>query len=297
MSTEARARRARAQAYLAFAVLALVWGYNWVVAKVATRDASVIVIAALRSWLGAATLLAFLAVTGRSLRPPPFLPTAILGLLQTALFALFATAAVSVGGAGKVVVLVYTMPLWLALLARVFLGERLTPRRWFALALAGAGLAFIFDPFHSRSMLASALAVTTGLVWAASAVWAIKLRTTSHDLLALTTWQMVWGSLMLLPVVIFVPWHLRWTLSFAAAIAYSAVATNALGWVLWLFILSRLPAGVVGVASLATPVVGLLAAAVQLHETPSVAELVGMGSLLLALLVNSRAGAERSTRR
>jgi drug/metabolite transporter (DMT)-like permease len=54
-----------------------------------------------------------------------------------------------------------------------------------------------------------------------------------------------------------------------------------------MFILSRLPAGVAGIASLATPVVGVLAAAIQLHEIPSRSELAGMVLIVVALVVNA----------
>lgn len=285
-------RRGVATAYVALAVLALFWGYSWVAVKVATEDGSPLVVAALRSALGALALLAFLAAKGRSLRPTPFLSTALYGLLQTAGFTLLQTAAVSLGGAGKVAILAYTMPFWLAILAWPLLGERIAGWRWVALGLAAAGLALVATPLRSRSGLASALAVSAGLVWAASAVFFLRLRArASHDVLSLTAWQMVWGALALVAVAAVVPGHVRLTASFAAAIAFLAIFATALGWALWLFVLSRLPATVAGVASLATPVVGVFFAAVQLHEIPSPRELGGIALILLALLVNWRSTA------
>lgn len=280
-------RRGTAAAYAALAVLALFWGYSWVAVKVATRDASPLAVAALRSALGAAALLAFLAVTGRSLRPTPFFPTAVYGLLQTAGFTLLQTVAVSLGGAGKVAVLAYTMPFWLALLAWPFLGERIAGWRWLALGLAGVGLALVAVPLRSRSGLASALAVAAGFVWAASAVYVLRLRASApQDVLSLTAWQMVWGALALLAVAAVAPGHVHLTPSFVAAIAFLALFATALGWALWLFVLSRLPATVAGIASLATPVVGMLLAAAQLHEIPSGREVAGVACILLALLAN-----------
>jgi drug/metabolite transporter (DMT)-like permease len=73
--------------------------------------------------------------------------------------------------------------------------------------------------------------------------------------------------------------------------AFMSVGGGALGWFLWMFILSRLPAGVAGIASLATPVVGVLAAALQLHEIPSPGQLAGMTLILIALVVNFRSEA------
>jgi drug/metabolite transporter (DMT)-like permease len=69
--------------------------------------------------------------------------------------------------------------------------------------------------------------------------------------------------------------------------AFMSIGGAALGWFLWMFILSRLPAGVAGIASLATPVVGVLAAAIQLHEIPSRGELTGMALIIVALVINA----------
>jgi drug/metabolite transporter (DMT)-like permease len=281
-------RRGRAEAYLALAVLSLVWGYSWVAVKIATRDASPLLVASLRAALGAVALIAVLAATRRPLRPPPFLPTLVYGLLQTTGFTLAQTLAVSIGEAGKVAILVYTMPLWLALLAWRFLGEKIAGAQKVALALAALGLGLIASPLGSRSMLANALAVAAGIVWAASAVWVRRvLAKRAYDLLSLTAWQMVWGALALLAITFVSPVHVRWTPSFIASIAFLSIGPTAFGWTLWLFILSRLPAGVAGIGSLASPVVGLAFAAVQLGERPSAREMAGIACIIGALAVRS----------
>ncbi len=289
--------RPRGDAYAALGALALVWGYTWVVIKVATHDASALVVAAVRPALGALCLLAALVVTRRSLRPTPLRDTVVLGLLQTTGFTLLQTLAVSLAGAGKVAVLAYTMPFWVALLAWPLLGERIDRARWLALALAALGLGFVLAPLNGHAVLADALGVGSGIVWAASAVWAKRLRA-RHDveLLALTTWQMVWGAIPLLAVMLAVPEHVRWTASFVLSMSYMVVISQALAWVLWLFILSRLPAGVAGIASLATPVLGVLFAALQLHEIPTGTELVGIALIVAALVANARPPAERTVR-
>lgn len=280
--------RGSATVYLALAVLALVWGYTWVTIKIATESASPLFVASAR--LSAATLVLFiiLALTKRSLRPTPFVPTLILGLLQTSGWTLLQTIAVSQGGAGKSAVLGYTMPFWAALLAWPFLGERVAGLRWVALALAAAGLAFVVAPLERSGVRADALAVLAGVSWGASAVYAKRLRAKYDvDLLALTSWQLLWGTLPLVVLTLLFPAPVHWNAPFIAAMAFMAIGGGALGWFLWMFILSRLPAGVAGIASLATPVVGVLAAAIQLREIPSAGELIGMVLIVVALVVNT----------
>ena len=83
------------------------------------------------------------------------------------------------------------------------------------------------------------------------------------------------------------PAPIHWTGPFIAAMAFMSIGGGALGWFLWMFILSRLQAGVAGIASLATPVVGVLSATIQLHEIPSTSELIGMVLIVVALVVNA----------
>ncbi|MEA2721946.1 MAG: hypothetical protein QOJ39_3810 [Candidatus Eremiobacteraeota bacterium] len=274
--------------YVALVVLALVWGYTWVGIKVATQDASPYVVAGARLGIATVILFAVLALTRRSLKPPPFVPTLILGLLQTTGWTLLQTLAVAQGGAGKAAVLGYTMPFWTALFAWPFLGERIAGMRWVALALAGAGLALVVVPLNAHSFAADGLAIAAGMSWGASAIVAKRLRARYRvELLSLTAWQLLWGTLPLIVLMLVVPGEIRFTPSFLGAMAFISVGGAALGWFLWMYILSRLPASVAGIASLATPVVGVLSAAVQLHEIPSVTELIGMVLIVGALVVNA----------
>lgn len=273
-------------------MLAVVWGYSWVAVKVATRDASVSAVAIGRSGLGAIALMAALALSGRSLRPPPFGPTLVYGLLQTTALTVLQTAAVSLGGAGNTAVLTYTMPFWLVLLAWRFLGERLRRAQVAALAFAGAGLAIMAWPLGSSSTLSNLLAVAAGLAWAASAAWAVAVVSRhGYDLLTLAAWQMVWGSVALLAVLVVFPPHVRWTASFVASIGFLALGATALGWALWLVVLARIGPSAAGLGSLAVPILGLLFAALQLHEVPTPREALGIGCILMALVVHAVARA------
>ena len=280
--------RGRGPVYAALVVLALVWGYTWVAIKIATQDASPYVVAGARLGIATLILFAILALTRRSLKPPPFVPTLILGLLQTTGWTLLQTLAVAQAGAGKSAVLGYTMPFWTALFAWPFLGERIAGMRWVALGLAAAGLALVVVPLNAHSFAADGLAVAAGMSWGASAVWAKRLRARYRvELLSLTTWQLLWGTLPLIVLMLVIPGEVRFTPSFVASMAFISVGGAALGWFLWMYILSRLPAGVAGIASLATPVVGVLAAAIQLHEIPSFTEVIGMACIVVALVLNA----------
>jgi len=106
------------------------------------------------------------------------------------------------------------------------------------------------------------------------------------DLLAFTAWQMLIGSLPLVVVGLTVPAApIQWTPYLIGGLAYNVVACNALAWLLWLFALQRLPAGVASMISLLAPVIGVLAAWIELAEVPSRLELTGMILIASALAI------------
>jgi drug/metabolite transporter (DMT)-like permease len=287
-----------AQPLVALGVLALVWGYNWVAIKVAMADSGPFAFAAWRTSIAVVVLFGTLLVLRRSLKPTPIVPTLILGLLQTALFMTIQTTAVSLGGAGKTAVLTFTMPFWTILIAWPILGERVRGFAWFAVALSALGLGFVLMPldFHG-GLLPKILAVTGAMFWALSVIWLKRMRARYDvDLLSLTTWQMFWGVLPMIAVALIVPERpIDVTPAFLAALAFVALPGTALAWLLWMFALSRLPAATAGLASLATPVVGVLAAWVQLGERPSVTEWIGIALIIGALAVTGALGVAASS--
>ncbi len=68
------------KAFFALFILTLIWGYNWVVMKLAVQYASPFQFAALRTFLGAAMLFAVLFFTKRPLALKEFPTMLMLGL-------------------------------------------------------------------------------------------------------------------------------------------------------------------------------------------------------------------------
>ena len=286
------AARSRDLGVLALVVLGPIWGYGWVATKVALGYSQPLTFAALRIVLSAACLFVVMIVMRRPLRPPPLGWTALIGLLQTTLFVGFVIVALKSGGAGKVSVLTYTMPFWLLLLAWLFLGERLHGLQWLAVALAFAGLVMVVRPWHIGGALSGVLACAGGLAWAGAAL-VVKLMQRRHhvDVLSLTTWQMTFGAVPLVALAALTynggP---QWTTGFVWGLAYTVFLANAVAWVLWLYALRSLSAGAAGLGTLAIPVVGVVAAWLQLGERPSAEEAAGMALIVAALAITAVRG-------
>ena len=287
MSDPSAAARSFRLPIIALLLISLVWGYNWVVMKIALEYAQPFAFSAMRTFFGAISLFILLPIMRRPLRPRALGPTALLGVLQTTGFVGLLTWALQNGGAAKTAILTYTMPFWLLLMAWVVLGERLRGYQWVAVGLALCGLMLILTPWRLEGGLSDFLAVGGALCWAGSAVYAKILRKRHQvDLLSLTAWQMLLGAVPLI-VVALVTWSSPpvWTGTFIVALIFNVLLGNALAWILWLYILHSLRAGTAGLAMLLTPVVGIVSAWIQLGERPGVLEGLGMIAVVGALLL------------
>ncbi|PKN60206.1 MAG: EamA family transporter [Deltaproteobacteria bacterium HGW-Deltaproteobacteria-11] len=280
-------------AVLAIAALSCIWGYNWVVMKECLKYADAYDFAALRTGIGAVSLFALLLWKRRPLRPKAFWMTALLGFISTTLCIGFLSLALVTGAVGKTAILVYIMPFWVLLLAWPLLAEHIRGIQWIPVVLALAGLSIILEPWNMQSTFISKLfAVLVGVAWALSAIM-IKFMTRkqSFDLISLTAWQMLLGALPLSLIALIVSdTPVRWTPFFTVGLLYSSVISQGLALMLWFFILSKLPAGVASMGTLATPVIGVIAASIKLGERPSAVEAFGMLLILAALALLSLMG-------
>ena len=267
---------------LALAVMSLIWGYNWVVMKVALRFCDPFVFAAIRVFPAAIILFGILLWSKKDWRPRQVKWTVLLGLLSTTVGLGLPIWALVNAGAGKTAILLYTMPFWVILLAWPILGERMRGLDWLAVFLAFAGLALIMD-FHAvgAKLWSSILAVIAGIAWAGSAIITrIMRRDPDFDVLSVTTWQMIYGVGPLIVIAVFVPSpSTQWTPVFIAVMFYNVILVSVVAFLLWFYVLERVPAGMATMGTLVTPVLAIISAAIQLGEIPSSRE--GLGIILI----------------
>jgi drug/metabolite transporter (DMT)-like permease len=286
MTSESPAPRSPYLAVGALALMALIWGYNFVVTKVALQYAEPAVFAALRAFLGGVFLFLVLVILRRPLRPRDLRLTLWVGLFQTAGSIGLMTWALGSGAAGKTAVLVYTMPLWLLLLSWVILRERLRGAQWLSVAFALAGLCLVLSPWRMHgSLLSNLLAVGSGVSWAAASVVAkIYGKRRQVDILSLNAWQLLFGSIPLVVVALVTSRSLPvGSGSFIVALLFSIILSTGFGLILWFYALGALAAGTAGLSALATPVLGVGFAWMQLGERPNGYEAAGMILILASL--------------
>ena len=278
-------------AFLALMLLCLIWGYNWVVMKNALHFAAPFDFAALRTVLGALCLFIVMLILKKPFSIKEIPSLIVLGLLQTAGFTGLLLWALVEGGAGKTAVLTYTMPFWTMLLAWPLLGEKLRGWQWPAALFSLMGILFILDPLHlGTDVFSMILAIVSGISWALAVILAKKLqaRSPNLDLISLTAWQMFFGSIPIVIVALMThTTSIEWSSYFIGALIYNSVFGNAIAWLLWLYALRHLSAGIATMTTTVCPVIAVIASSIELHEVIKSFELFGMSFIGISLLMIS----------
>lgn len=281
-------RRVAVAPALVLALLSVIWGYNWVAMKVGLSHAGPFTFATLRFLIASLCLLAMMVKLGQRLLPSrdEWKPVVILGSMLGANFAATFTA-LQLVSTGKTAVLVYTMPFWVLLFARVALRERLNRLQVVAALFAVSGLTWLVEPWKPHDgVLGSLLAIAAGMSWGASVVYVKSIqRHTSISMLALSVWQMIFGGIILgLGALVFERGgSVDWRMELVAALLFTAVLGTGVAWMLFYYALRRMSAGMASLGTLATPVIGVLAAWIHLGDRPTPTEAVGMSLIAVGL--------------
>lgn len=261
-------------AALLFAVVVFAWGFNWPVTKVIVQSVPPLWTTAMRSWIAVAALVPILWLGNTFIVPargdvPVILSIALLHMVA---FSALIAAGLQYVPASQGILIGYTTPIWVAIGARVALGERITKQRLAGIVLGLAGLAAIFNPHtldwsDHRTLLGCGLVMLAAVCWAASIVYV-----RSHKWIAtpleLLIWQVLVAAIVMsLPAMLIegVP-QIAWTSELLLLLLYGGVLGTALAYWAMSMINRSLPAVTTSLGILATPLVGIASAALWLGE-------------------------------
>jgi drug/metabolite transporter (DMT)-like permease len=275
------------------------WGFNWPAVKLALSEMPVWSMRAVGMTAGSILLLALTRLSGRTLgvesREWPALVAA--SLLNVTAFNVLTAVAQTLMPTSRAVILAYTMPLWTALLARVFLGERLTPRRRTALALGAAGLAAVLIPLGPQLSLPGvqhgiAAILAAAIAWAGGTI-VMKRAAFTTDPVVNTAWQLVLGTVPVwIGALLFDPAALAMLTPSTpmgwGGLVYNAVIGIAFSYFLWFGIVARLAASAAAIGVLLVPVIGVASSMAIIGEQPSLADGIGFVLIAAAVFINMK---------
>jgi drug/metabolite transporter (DMT)-like permease len=251
--------------------------------------------ATLRVAGGLATVVAILGVQRRLVAPARSdVPIVLsLGLGQIAVGVIAINLALQVVAAGRSSVIVYSMPIWVAvLLAVVF---RVRPSRWeiAGLVLGIAGLIALLNPvaidWSAPGELGGTLILLANAVaWAAATIHVRRHRWTRSPL-ELQPWFLLTA---LVPIAVLAlalerGQSIRWGAGTVLVLLYSGPLATAFATWASQSITRSLGSQASATGFLAVPVVGLASGAIVLRESIGVADLVGFGLVLAGIAATS----------
>jgi len=254
-------------------ILWLVWGTNWPLFPLATREVSVWTFRAVSVLIAGAALLIAARVMGQSLVIPRrhWRTIAVATFFYLVVWNIASTYAALLVPSGQAAVLGFTMPLWSALISWAVLGERLSGRIVLAVALGALAVTLLmwksFEAY-AQAPLGLALGLIAGIGWAVGTL-ILQRGQVQVPATVLTGWQLV---ITALPITIgaFAFGDHQWFMpswSSILLIGYIALVPMCIGNLCWFSIVGLLPAHVAGLSSILVPVVAMVSGALM-HGEP-----------------------------
>ncbi len=296
MNLPYRRQPAGLSAFALMVFLCFLWGINQVMAKLAAPDMSLVMQAAMRSLIAVTMLIIWM----RYRRMPLFERdgTFRAGILAGVLFAgefLFMFAGLAHTTASRLLVFVYLAPCLTALGLHIFVpGEKLRPLQWAGIFVAFAGIVVAFQEGFSAgrgTLLGDSMALIAAVLWAATTVVVRSSKLARVSAGKTLFYQLGVATLLLFPAswLIGEPGLIKVTPMLVTSLFYQGVIVAFASYLAWFWLLTRYFASRILVFSFFTPLFGVLAGVIILHEPYSA--MFGLSVLLVGAgiyLVNKR---------
>lgn len=256
------------------AIVAMVgWGVAYVPSSWLMDAWPPLLAAAARIGVGGAILIGALLVMRRPVGPGcGWGVIAVLALTQSVAFYGATFLGIADAGAGPAAVLANTDPLFVAALAALVLGDRLSRRQWLGLVvgLAGAGVVVWHGPLWPPEVSLVSLVVVGGAIaWAVGTVAVAGRMRVGARPMAVAGWQMLVGGMVLAGLgLVFEDVPTATGPRELGLILLIAVVGSAVPFALFYAALGRGSASTVSAWFFVVPVVGVLTAWPLLGETP-----------------------------
>jgi drug/metabolite transporter (DMT)-like permease len=269
-------------------VFALIWSSAFTSARIIVSDASPLFSLALRFLISGILGVIIARAMGQSWRltRPQWRATILFGICQNALYLGLNFYAMQTVEASVAAIIASTMPLLVALIGWLLLGEKLRPLGLIGLLAGFAGVALIMgsrigagvDMFGVALCGIGALALTF-------ATLAVRGATSGGNFMMVVGLQMLVGSAVLFVAApVFETIYIHPTMPLALAFAYTTLFPGLLATFIWFLLLDRIGAVRAATFHFLNPVFGVTIAAILLGEKLGSLDAVGVGITTLGIL-------------
>ena len=279
-----------------FLALCIVWGFNFLFIRVGLGSASPLWLSLLRAAVGTAAtaaLLTPLRAWGR-LDARGRRDALLLGIPNTTAFYALLNLSIESVLPGLAAVVIYTFPLWVAVLSPSLLRHRLTMRHWAAVATGFLGVALISQVWASldagNSLVAIVELLFAALAWAMGTVF-FQRRFSRDQMREANAFQLFGGTAgLLVLVLVLAPAPLpRFDAALGVTLLWLGVLGTAFAYVIWFDLLGRTRAATLSAYVFLVPVVALIGSAAYFGERLDGIQLVGVALVFLSIVGIARA--------
>ena len=293
----------RYTAWLVLAATLLLWSGNWIVARAVRDDISPGIATAGRLVLVLLILLPFTfsGIKRKFGRLQGGNVLLALGLTGGGLHLAFQWLGLHYTTATSATLYLSTAPLFILLLARPLLGERIAARQWLGIAVSFCGVALIGTQGQLSVVsfnAGDALALASMALWGAYTVF-LRMRRDDLDTPEFLTVLCAMGLITLLPWVAFEfiqGMQIKLSVNGIVAVVYSAIGSLLLAGAGWTYVVKRIGAARAGATMHLMPGITMLMSMLFLSEYPSWYHGAGIVLILAGVaLSTSRASSASST--
>lgn len=268
----------------AIVLLCLVWGSLWGLVKHSLQIFPPFLFISTRLIFAALTLMLVQFLLRRSVLPAKgeWQQLIISSLMICMGFYATQTFAMQFVDSGLSAVLVFTMPIFIGVLAHYILKERLSTQKIIGLVLGTSGLiAILWPQLHqihfNLSLIGQLILILSGFFWALTTIY-IKQNFATYDKIKLTVWQLLIGGIVILiGALIIEPVELKvWMNPFNDSILlYIAVIGTGFAFALWNWIVSQVDTFIASISIMCIPLLSLFFGYVFWHESITLNIMIG----------------------
>jgi len=267
-----------------------IWSSAFTSAKIIVTAASPLMVLSLRFLISGLLGIALARMLGQKiqLNKGEWTVVVIIGISQNALYLAFNFIAMQWIEAGLAAIIASLLPLVVAGVCWVFLGEKTGFIGMLGLTVGFGGvLVIMLDKLSgSSASLGMTLCLIGVAALAAATLYVGRMMSSNKNVLMIVGLQMLVGSITLFPFsLIFETWSIEWSTSFLLAFLYTILFPGLLGTLIWFFLVRRIGPVKAATFHFLNPFFGVLVAAIILSEPLSLRDGIGVTIIMAGILL------------
>ena len=271
-------------------IFSLIWSSAFTSAKILVTAASPLMVLSLRFLISGLIGITLARMLGQKiqLNRGEWTVVVIIGISQNALYLAFNFIAMQWIEASLASIIASLLPLLVAAVCLVFLGEKTGSKGMLGLTVGFGGvLVIMLDKLSgSSASLGMTLCLIGVAALAGATLYVGRVMSLNKNVVMIVGLQMLVGSITLFPFsLIFETWNIEWSTSFILAFLYTTLVPGLLGTIIWFLLVKRVGPVRAATFHFLNPFFGVLVAALILAEPLSVRDVIGVTIIMAGILL------------